>query len=166
MKYLLDTHVVLWFAEHSDKLSDRAYRALADVEADVFVSIASAWEVAIKLSTGKLDLEGGLPEFFEIVDSNGFVMLSVEREYLLQMRNLPEHHKDPFDRMLIATAIVEDMTLITIDENIHKYNLSLFMVDWLSQAEQEDKELLKSICEEDGEIAMAVVCVSPYEILT
>ena len=114
MKYLLDTHVVLWFAEHSKKLSDAAYKAIQDESAEIFVSIASAWEVAVKISIGKLDLDGGLPEFFRMIDSNHFLLLSVERVYLLQMINLPEHHKDPFDRMIIATAIMEDMTLITI----------------------------------------------------
>ena len=125
MKYILDTHVVLWFAEHSNKLSGRAYDAILNVDANIYVSIASAWEVAIKLSTGKLDLVGGLPEFFRMIDVNGFILLSIEREYLLQMRSLPDYHKDPFDRMIIATAIIEDMTLITVDDNIHNYNLSL-----------------------------------------
>ena len=122
MKYLLDTHVVLWFAEHSKKLSDAAYSAVQDEDAEIFVSIASAWEVAVKISIGKLDLDGGLPEFFRMIDSNNFFLLSVQRVYLLQMINLPEHHRDPFDRMIIATAVMEDMTLITIDENIHRYN--------------------------------------------
>ena len=72
-----------------------------------------------------MDLDGGLPEFFRMIDVNGFILLSIEREYVLQMSNLPDYHKDPFDRMIIATAIVENMTLITIDDNIHKYDLSL-----------------------------------------
>jgi PIN domain nuclease of toxin-antitoxin system len=101
MKYLLDTHVILWFAEHSEKLSDKAYKAIQDEWAVIFVSIASAWEVAIKLRTGKLELDGGLPEFFRMIDSNGFHLLSIEREHLLQTTTLPEHHKDPFDRMII-----------------------------------------------------------------
>jgi len=61
--------------------------------------------------------------FFRMIDENGFLTLPVEREYLLLISNLTEHHKDPFDRLLIATAITEDMTLITIDDNIQKYNL-------------------------------------------
>ena len=125
MKYLLDTHVVLWFAEHSDKLSERAYKSILDADSDNYVSIASAWEVAIKLGIGKFELDGGLSEFFRMIDINGFIMLPLERKYLLQIENLPDYHKDPFDRALIATAIVENMTLITIDDNIHKYNLSL-----------------------------------------
>ena len=125
MKYLLDTHVVLWFAENSIKLSDKAYRAILSRGAYSYVSVASAWEVAIKLSIGKLDLEGGLSEFFRMIDDNGFGMLPIDREYLLAMTTLPELHKDPFNRIIIATAMVENLTLITIDENIRKYNLSM-----------------------------------------
>jgi len=125
MKYILDTHVVLWFAEYSRKLSDRAYGAILDAKASAYVSMASAWEVAIKLNTGKLDLDGGVSEFFRMIDVNGFTMLAIEREHLVQMEILPDHHKDPFDRMIIATAMVEEMTLITVDDNIHRYDLSL-----------------------------------------
>ena len=121
MKYLLDTHVVLWAAENSPMLSNKAKTAILDVKTEKYVSIVSAWEVAIKLGSGKLHLEGGLLEFFRIIDDNGFHELSVEREYLELISSLPDHHKDPFDRMLVATVLAEDMTLITADENIHRY---------------------------------------------
>jgi len=124
-KYLLDTHVVMWIAENSPMLSNKAKEAILNINTEKYVSIVSAWEIAIKLGTKKLELIGGLPEFFKIVDDNGFLMVSIEREYLLQMANLPDYHKDPFDRMIMTTAIAEGMTLITVDENIHKYNLSL-----------------------------------------
>ena len=124
MKYLLDTHVVLWAAENSPMLSDRVKDIILDEAAEKYVSITSAWEVAIKLGTKKLHLDGGLSEFFRMIDDNGFVTLSVEREYLQYIPQLPDHHKDPFDRLLLSTAITEDMILITIDENIHKYNVS------------------------------------------
>jgi len=125
MKYLLDTHVVLWVAENSLLLSDKAKNAVLNVAAEKYVSIASAWEVAIKLGTKKLQLIGGLSEFYRMMDYNGFFTLSVEREHLRQILALPDYHKDPFDRLLLATAIVEEMTLITADENIHKYNVPL-----------------------------------------
>jgi len=124
-KYLLDTHVVMWVAENSPLLSNKVKEAILNIDTEKYVSIVSAWEVAIKLGTKKLDLIGGLPEFFKMIDDNGFLMVSIEREYLLQMANLPDYHKDPFDRMIMTTAISEGMTLITVDENIHKYNLSL-----------------------------------------
>jgi len=124
MKYLLDTHVVLWMAENSPMLSDAAKLAILDKHSLKFVSIVSAWEVAIKLTTGKLRLEGGLEEFFHIMDENGLQVLGIERAYLQKIQTLPFFHKDPFDRLLIATAIIENMTLISVDENMPKYEVS------------------------------------------
>lgn len=124
MKYLLDTHVILWMAENSPMLSDAAKQAILDKHSLKFVSIVSAWEVAIKLTTGKLRLEGGLEEFFHIIDENGLQVLGVERAYLQKIQTLPFFHKDPFDRLLIATAIIENMTFISVDENVPKYEVS------------------------------------------
>ena len=126
MKYLLDTHVVLWMAENSPMLSDAAKLAILDKHSLKFVSIVSAWEVAIKLTTGKLRLEGGLEEFFHIMDENGLQVLGIERAYLQRVQTLPFWHKDPFDRLLIATAVIENMVLISADENVPKYE-----VPWL-----------------------------------
>ena len=126
MRYLLDTHVVLWVAENSPLLSEKAKNAVLDTTAEKYVSIVSAWEVAIKLGTKKLNFIGGLPEFFKIIDENGFTELSVERKYLPNITNLPYIHKDPFDRLIISTALAEDLTIITIDENTQKYE-----VDWI-----------------------------------
>jgi len=120
MKYLLDTHVVLWVAENSPLLTDRVKTIILDRNAEKYVSIVSAWEVAIKLGTNKLHLDGGLTEFFRMIDDNGFFTLAIEREYLQLINDLPNNHKDPFDRLIIATAIAENMRLITIDENLHK----------------------------------------------
>ena len=122
MKYLLDTHVVIWVAENNPSLTDKVKTIILDKNIEKYVSIVSAWEVAIKLGSNKLDIDGGLLEFFRMIDDNGFFTLSIEREHLQLIPDLPGYHKDPFDRLLIATAITENMTLITIDENIHKYN--------------------------------------------
>ena len=124
MKYLLDTHVVLWTAENSPMLSKKAKAVILDKNAEKYVSIVSAWEVTIKLGTNKLRLDGGLSEFFRMIDDNGFFTLSVEREYLRQLSHLPDYHKDPFDRLLVATAITENLTLISTDENIQRYDVS------------------------------------------
>ena len=121
MKYLLDTHVILWVAENSPLITDKVKAIILDKNTEKYTSIVSAWEVAIKLGTHKLQLEGGLPEFFRMIDENGFFTLHLEREYLRLIPDLPDYHKDPFDRLLVATAKAENMTLITIDENIHKY---------------------------------------------
>ena len=125
MKYLLDTHIILWVAQNSPLLSDKVKTAILDENSDKFVSMVSAWEVAIKLGTRKLHLDGGVPEFFRIIKTNGLITLSVEREYIQLIPTLPDFHKDPFDRLIIATALAEDMTLISADENIHRYNLRL-----------------------------------------
>jgi len=124
MKYLLDTHIVLWAAENSPFLTDTVKSVILDKKAEKFVSIVSVWEVAIKLGTNKLRLDGGLPEFFRMIDDNGFSALSVERKYLQLIPDLPDYHKDPFDRLLIATAITEDMVLVTTDQNIHRYDVN------------------------------------------
>ena len=123
MKYLLDTHVVLWLAYNSPMLSKKAKQIILEPSNEKYVSIVSAWEVAIKLTTKKLEIIGGISEFYRMIDENGFINTSVEREYLNNIGNLPEHHKDPFDRLLLATAIAENLTLITIDENIQKYDV-------------------------------------------
>jgi len=123
MKYLLDTHVVLWAAENSPLLSNKAKAVILDEDNEKYISIVSAWEIAIKLGTHKLQLDGGLTEFFRMIDDNGFITIPVEKKYLQLIPHLPEHHKDPFDRLLIATTAAEDMTLVTIDENIQKYNI-------------------------------------------
>ena len=122
-KYLLDTHVVLWFAENSPLLSKKAINIILDTTSEKYVSIVSAWEVAIKLASKKLHVEGGLVEFFKIMDDNGFYTLPLERRYLPPLSTLPNHHKDPFDRLLVATAMTENMTILTVDDNIQKYDV-------------------------------------------
>jgi len=123
MKYLIDTHVVLWIAENSVMLSANAKDAILDENNEKYVSIVSAWEIAIKLGTGRLKLNGGVDEFFRMTDDNGFFTLSVEREYIRHLERLSDIHKDPFDRLIVATAMAENMTVITADENIHKYDV-------------------------------------------
>ena len=126
-KYLLDTHIVLWIASDPFKLTDKVKKALSG-DAVKCVSIVSAWEVAIKLGKNKpdkviLDLPGGLPEFYKMLDFNEFLTLPVKRPYLLHIPSLPPLHKDPFDRLLISTAITEELTLITADEDMQKYDI-------------------------------------------
>ena len=122
-KYLLDTHVVLWIAENSPKISQRARQVLCEDDLK-YVSIASAWEVAIKISKGTLDLIGGLAEFYNIIDYNEFEILPVKKEYLPRLTDMPFIHKDPFDRLLISTALCDDLTIITADENIQRYDVN------------------------------------------
>jgi PIN domain nuclease of toxin-antitoxin system len=124
MKYLLDTHVVIWTAGKPLELSDAVQSIILDPASEKYVSIVSAWEAALKLNNGKLSILGGLTEFYRMIDENGFLQLGVEREYIDKIAELPMIHRDPFDRMLIATALTEGLALVTVDENIRKYNLT------------------------------------------
>lgn len=114
---LLDTHVVIWWRTDDARLADRARRAIAEAPA-VFVSAASAWEVAIKQGLGRLRL----PESFSHgVEDSGFHMLPVHFAHAELAGTLPRHHRDPFDRMLVAQAKIERLTLVTHDEALRPY---------------------------------------------
>jgi PIN domain nuclease of toxin-antitoxin system len=121
MKYLLDTHIVLWTAMSPQKLSNSIKAIILDQTAHKYVSIVSAWEFEIKRNLNKIYIENGIDGFFQIIYENGFILLGVEKEYVRQLSLLPSYHNDPFDRMLIATAIVEEMCLVTMDEKIKQY---------------------------------------------
>jgi PIN domain nuclease of toxin-antitoxin system len=125
MKYLIDTHVLIWVTENSPKLSMEAKRIILDKNISIYVSVCSFWEIAIKLGTGKIKIDGGLSEIERLSDENDFISLPLKREYFHLLPEMPFHHRDPFDRLLITSSIIEDMTLITNDENIQKYNLKL-----------------------------------------
>jgi PIN domain nuclease of toxin-antitoxin system len=96
-----------------------------DSSADKYVSIVSAWEFTVKHSLGKLDLEGGVDGFFQILEENGFTVIGVESVYMYYLAKLPLIHHDPFDRILIATALAEEMRLVTADDNIRKYDVPI-----------------------------------------
>ena len=123
MKYLLDTHTVIWLAVNPSALSKSADYAIFDSGDESFVSIASAWEVAIKIGTGKLRFVGGVSEFFKIINENGFGLLPITENHVKTLELLPILHKDPFDRLLISTALAENLTIITADDNIHRYDV-------------------------------------------
>jgi len=126
MKYLLDTCACLWYLESPDKLSRKVIEALLNRENDIYVSLASAWEIGIKVAKGTLEFEGGVAEFCYAMSKNGFQMLPIEQSHIEPVQSLPFHHKDPFDRLIISVALSENMTLLTADENIHKYE-----VEWI-----------------------------------
>jgi len=123
MKYLLDTHCLLWLMLEPNKLSDTAKTIILDADSPKYASIVSSWEVALMLGTGKLGIDGGLQEFYRMIDENGFFPLGIEREHISRLSALPLIHRDPFDRMLISCALVEGMTLVTSDSNIRKYDV-------------------------------------------
>jgi PIN domain nuclease of toxin-antitoxin system len=123
MKYLLDTHVALWAFGDRKKLSEVAKRAILDPENKKYVSIVSVWELAIKIRTGKLVFNGGTERFVSSIRDNGFGLLAIKVNHVMGVESLPLIHRDPFDRLLISTALVEQQTVISADENVHKYDV-------------------------------------------
>ena len=124
MKLLLDTHVFLWWIGDSDKLSQSARDALTDSTNDLFFSTASAWEMAIKLRTGKLSLSEDLDRFLPTqLQRNAIQVIPIGLSHAMHVRRLPLHHRGPFDRMLVAQATLEEMTLLTADPWIRRYDV-------------------------------------------
>ena len=124
MKFLLDTHTAIWALGNKDKLSKNVKTIIDDLSIPLFVSIISAWEIAIKISIGKLNFTGGSAFFLEKMRSNGIEILNIKDPHIKQVERLPFLHRDPFDRLLIATALSDGMTIITEDSNIHQYSVS------------------------------------------
>lgn len=122
MKYLLDTHTLLWWLEDNPTLSRKAKQIISLNKNIIYVSSVSAWEIAIKKSLGKLEAPDNLEE---MIRENNFVPLSISIVHALDIIKLPNHHDDPFDRLLIAQAKYEKLILITRDANIAKYKISV-----------------------------------------
>lgn len=124
MNLLLDTHTLLWFAEGAeDRLSIRAKLELEKTENNLFVSIATFWEIGIKLSTGKLDLKKGFESIVVFANTLNISILPISIDHIKAVKELSLLHRDPFDRMLIAQASVESFALVTADKNIPQYSI-------------------------------------------
>jgi len=123
MKYLLDTHTLLWYFEDSSKLPNPIATEIENTDAQKFISVASFWEFTIKHNSGKLRFDGGISTLWKMAVANRFAVLNIIEPYLIKLGTLPFLHRDPFDRLLIATAMVEDITILTADENIRKYDV-------------------------------------------
>ena len=121
MKNLLDTHTVLWFL-NGEKLSAKMKELI--INGENYISVVSLWEVTIKMNIGKYNFDGGFSAFRELVKNNGFTVLQIEDEYMERLFTLPLIHRDPFDRLIITTALAEDLIIITTDENIQKYDVN------------------------------------------
>ena len=122
-RYLLDTHTAIWFFNGDVRLSASARSIICDQSNLMYLSIASAWEVAIKFRLGKLDIDGSTADFIQDAESASITLLPIKPAHLNALETLPMIHRDPFDRLLIATALAEAMTLVTADENIEKYDV-------------------------------------------
>jgi PIN domain nuclease of toxin-antitoxin system len=126
MRLLLDTHAFLWFIQGSQNLSETARNLIEDQENQKLLSIASLWEISIKVSIGKLDVGMTIAELLSReVDGNGFEVLTIQANHLDELTKLVFHHKDPFDRLIIAQALAERMPVVTKDEAFGRYPVSL-----------------------------------------
>ena len=125
MRLLLDTHVLLWALSEPDRLSREAARAIRDPESEVFVSAATGWEIAIKQSLGKLDLPGPAAEWLpEALERTGIQEMPIRLADTLRTAALPWHHRDPFDRLLVAQA-GGGLVFVTRDERMRSYDVAI-----------------------------------------
>lgn len=121
--YLIDTHVLLWMLFKKEKLSERVIELIND--SDYLVcSVVSLWEISIKQSLGKLEFRQSIKEIERLCLGHGILLLNITGEYCEALKKLPPIHSDPFDRMIIAQAMTEKLTIITRDEKIHQYPVS------------------------------------------
>jgi PIN domain nuclease of toxin-antitoxin system len=124
MRLLLDTHIFLWIATNDPRLSTRARRLISAAD-ERFVSSASIWEAAIKAGLGKLDIDVG--ELIRAISASGIRELPVRAVHGAVVRDLPHHHRDPFDRLLVAQARHEPLRLVTADAHLARYDRSLVL---------------------------------------
>jgi PIN domain nuclease of toxin-antitoxin system len=122
---LLDTHTFLWWDSAPEKLSPTILALCRDPAVGLYLSLVSVWEIQIKSSLGKLPLSLPLREIMETQQKNGLLLLPVTLDHVLALSHLPGHHKDPFDRLLIAQAIAEGLTVASADQNFPLYPVSL-----------------------------------------
>lgn len=124
MRLLLDTHTFLWWVEDAPELSKKARRALANPNNECFLSLVSCWEMAIKLSFGKLKLAGVIERFVpDQLAANGFRQLEMDFRHVARVAAMPFHHRDPFDRLLVAQAKEEKLAIVSADAVFQKYDV-------------------------------------------
>ena len=128
MRVLIDTNIFVWFIAGSDRLNHQAINIMTDMNNELVLSVASLWEIAIKSSLGKLELlrpfDQLIPEQLELHEVD---ILQIELPHLLRIISLPFHHRDPFDRLIIAQSITENLPIITSDNAFQQYPVQLIM---------------------------------------
>ncbi|MDR1575398.1 MAG: type II toxin-antitoxin system VapC family toxin, partial [Treponema sp.] len=120
----LDTCTVLWYLNGDSRLSVKVRDLIEDTANRILVSLASVWEVAIKVSVEKLKFPNGAAGFVEQIKEKALTLLPIKEEYILKVEKLPFHHRDPFDRLIVASAQVEKITLLSDDTEIKKYKVA------------------------------------------
>jgi PIN domain nuclease of toxin-antitoxin system len=124
VRYLLDTHSLIWFLSGDPQLSAIARKLIDDENNVLFINIASLWEMAIKFSIGKLNLGQPFEMLFpEQLNTNSIEMLDITVDHLKMVCSLPFHHRDPFDRLIVAQALVEHLPVISIDTILDSYGI-------------------------------------------
>lgn len=126
MNLLLDTHTFIWWVDEPEKLSSNALQALEDENNHLFLSLVSIWEMQIKIQLGKMKVNLPLKDLVESQEqANGLEILAITREHIFALDSLPFHHKDPFDRLLLAQAIIENISIVTEDQKVSAYSVSV-----------------------------------------
>lgn len=128
MKLLLDTHLLIWVSEGQDRLSSRAIELISDTKNELYFSVASIWEIAIKTGLNRPDFKVDARLLRRSLIDNGYVELCISSEHAVSIDTLPAIHKDPFDRLLLAQAIVEGIILLTNDATLAKYQSQVRLV--------------------------------------
>ena len=121
--FLLDTNALIWTLSDPEELSNPAKDVITNSDNKLFVSIATLWEITMKQSIGKLDLEGDVLDIVEECEREGINILSIQPQHLKKLEKLPLIHRDPFDRIIVAQARTNDMTIITKDSYIPQYDV-------------------------------------------
>lgn len=125
MRILIDTHILIWHLEDDAHLSLESSDLIADPDNEVLVSIASLWEIAIKLSKGKLAISKSIDDVVAHIEGSTSLLFAIEPEHLIHVASLPFHHRDPFDRLIIAQSLVENIPILTSDSNFAVYGVEL-----------------------------------------
>ena len=125
MKVLLDTHAFLWWVSDDRQLSPRARRIIGDGSNEVYFSAVSGWEIAIKVRLGRLSIAGNDPEAFvaQQVTVNNLLILPIHLSHALKTYSLPDHHRDPFDRLLVAQSTIEALPLLSANRRLAEYRV-------------------------------------------
>jgi PIN domain nuclease of toxin-antitoxin system len=121
MQYLIDTHTFLWFVENSSNLSNTSRNLIEIKQNQILISIASIWEISIKTSIGKLQIQGTYTSVIDDLNDNDIEILPITFAHTVENNRLPFHHRDPFDRIIAAQAIVENIDFISADAVFDKY---------------------------------------------
>ena len=125
MNLLLDTHTLIWLLEGDNQLSKKAIEVIENPENSSFISSATLWEMAIKISIGKLTMSISSQELPKLIWENGIEILPLEVEHYLKVSCLPFHHNDPFDRIIISQALLEQMVIVGKDQHFQAYGVQI-----------------------------------------